>query len=423
MKPVFALVDCNNFYASCERLFRPDLNGRPIVVLSNNDGCVVARSAEAKAMGIGMGVPYFKIKEAYERAGGVVFSSNYALYADLSRRVMTVLEMQVPRVEVYSIDEAFLDLSGLEHLVSLSEFAADIRQRVLRWVGIMVGVGIAPTKTLAKLANYAAKRWPATGGVVDLRDPIRQQKLLQLVPVEEVWGIGRRLARQLNEMGIRTAWQLAKANQKVIRRQFSVVVERTVCELNGLSCLALHEQPEPKKQIISSRSFGERITEFQSMREAVSKYTSRAAEKLRVQQEYCRLVQVSLRTSPFSPQEPFYSNSAIVELGLPTADSRELVQAACQGLNQIWKAGYRYQKASVMLTDFWPPGSYQQNLFETRSSKPKSQALMQVMDNINASGKGRVFLAAEGIEQEWQMKRGFLSPAYTTRISDIPKVS
>lgn len=423
MKPVFALVDCNNFYASCERLFRPDLNGRPIVVLSNNDGCVVARSAEAKAMGIGMGVPYFKIKEAYERAGGVVFSSNYALYADLSRRVMTVLEMQVPRVEVYSIDEAFLDLSGLEHLVSLSEFAADIRQRVLRWVGIMVGVGIAPTKTLAKLANYAAKRWPATGGVVDLRDPIRQQKLLQLVPVEEVWGIGRRLARQLNEMGIRTAWQLARANQKVIRRQFSVVVERTVCELNGLSCLALHEQPEPKKQIISSRSFGERITEFQSMREAVSKYTSRAAEKLRVQQEYCRLVQVSLRTSPFSPQEPFYSNSAIVELGLPTADSRELVQAACQGLNQIWKAGYRYQKASVMLTDFWPPGSYQQNLFETRSSKPKSQALMQVMDNINASGKGRVFLAAEGIEQEWQMKRGFLSPAYTTRISDIPKVS
>ncbi|WP_344965235.1 translesion error-prone DNA polymerase V subunit UmuC [Oceanisphaera sediminis] len=423
MKPVFALVDCNNFYASCERLFRPDLNGRPIVVLSNNDGCVVARSAEAKAMGIGMGVPYFKIKEAYERAGGVVFSSNYALYADLSRRVMTVLEMQVPRVEVYSIDEAFLDLSGLEHLVSLSEFAADIRQRVLRWVGIMVGVGIAPTKTLAKLANYAAKRWPATDGVVDLRDPIRQQKLLQLVPVEEVWGIGRRLARQLNEMGIRTAWQLAKANQKVIRRQFSVVVERTVCELNGLSCLALHEQPEPKKQIISSRSFGERITEFQSMREAVSKYTSRAAEKLRVQQEYCRLVQVSLRTSPFSPQEPFYSNSAIVELGLPTADSRELVQAACQGLRQIWKAGYRYQKASVMLTDFWPPGSYQQNLFETPCSKPKSQALMQVMDNINSSGKGRVFLAAEGIEQEWQMKRGFLSPAYTTRISDIPKVS
>lgn len=423
MKPVFALVDCNNFYASCERLFRPDLNGRPIVVLSNNDGCVVARSAEAKAMGIGMGVPYFKIKEAYERAGGVVFSSNYALYADLSRRVMTVLEMQVPRVEVYSIDEAFLDLSGLEHLVALSEFAADIRQRVLRWVGIMVGVGIAPTKTLAKLANYAAKRWPATGGVVDLRDPIRQQKLLQLVPVEEVWGIGRRLARQLNEMGIRTAWQLARANQKVIRRQFSVVVERTVCELNGLSCLALNEQPEPKKQIISSRSFGERITEFQSMREAVSKYTSRAAEKLRVQQEYCRLVQVSLRTSPFSPQEPFYSNSAILELGIPTADSRELVQAACQGLNQIWKAGYRYQKASVMLTDFWPPGSYQQNLFETRSSKPKSQALMQVMDNINASGKGRVFLAAEGIEQEWQMKRGFLSPAYTTRISDIPKVS
>lgn len=423
MNPVFALVDCNNFYASCERLFRPDLARRPIVVLSNNDGCVVARSAEAKVLGIKMGVPYFRIKAAYEQAGGMVFSSNYALYADISSRVMQVLEMLAPRIEVYSIDEAFIDLTGIDKILNLAGFGDEIRQKILRWVGINVGVGIAPTKTLAKLANYAAKRWPATGGVVDLTDPVRLQKLLQLVPVEEVWGIGRRLAKQLNQMGIHTAWQLAQANSKVIRRQFSVVVERTVCELNGQSCLALHEQPEPKKQIISSRSFGERITEFQPLREAVSQYASRAAEKLRQQQQYCRLVQVSVRTSPFVPQEPYYSNAAVVVLSLPSADSRELVQAATLGLERIWKPGYRYQKAAVMLADFWPTGTYQPSLFEVQESKPHSERLMGVMDSINRSGKGRIFLAAEGIRQPWQMKRTFLSPAYTTRISDLPRVT
>ncbi|MFD1007954.1 translesion error-prone DNA polymerase V subunit UmuC [Oceanisphaera ostreae] len=421
--PVFALVDCNNFYASCERLFRPDLAGRPIVVLSNNDGCVVARSAEAKSLGIKMGVPYFKIKAAYEQGGGIVFSSNYALYADISSRVMQVLEMLAPRIEVYSIDEAFIDLTGVDKILNLAGFGEEIRQKIFRWIGINVGVGIAPTKTLAKLANYAAKRWPTTGGVVDLTDPVRQRKLLQLVPVEEVWGIGRRLAKQLNQMGIHTAWQLAQANSKVIRRQFSVVVERTVCELNGQSCLALHEQPEPKKQIISSRSFGKRITEFQLLREAVSKYASRAAEKLRQQQQYCRLVQVSVRTSPFAPQEPYYSNAAVVALTLPSADSRELVQAATLGLERIWKPGYHYQKAAVMLADFWPTGTYQPSLFEVQESKPNSERLMGVMDSINRSGKGRIFLAAEGIRQPWQMKRTFLSPAYTTRISDLPRVT
>ena len=229
MKPVFALVDCNNFYASCERLFRPDLVGRPIVVLSNNDGCVVARSAEAKQLGIKMGVPYFKIKDDYHAMGGIAFSSNYALYADISSRVMQVLEMLAPKIEVYSIDEAFIDASGISAITPLATFGAELQSTVARWVGINVGVGIAPTKTLAKLANYAAKRWPATRGVVDLSDPARQRKLMSLVPVEEVWGIGRRLTKQLNGMGIHTAWQLAQANSKVIRRQFSVVVERTVC--------------------------------------------------------------------------------------------------------------------------------------------------------------------------------------------------
>ncbi|ART83177.1 DNA polymerase V subunit UmuC [Oceanisphaera profunda] len=423
MKPVFALVDCNNFYASCERLFRPDLHGRPIVVLSNNDGCVVARSAEAKLLGIKMGVPYFKIKDEYQAMGGVVFSSNYALYADISSRVMQVLEMLSPKVEVYSIDEAFIDVSGIQSLTPLSVFGAELQSTVARWVGINVGVGIAPTKTLAKLANYAAKRWPATGGVVDLTNPVRQKKLLQLVPVEEVWGIGRRLAKQLNAMGIHTAWQLAQANSKVIRRQFSVVVERTVCELNGESCLGLDEGLGPKQQLISSRSFGEKITELAPLCQAVSQYACRAAEKLRLQHSYCRLVQVFVRTSPFAPNQPYYSNSALTVLNVPSNDSRELVQAAQQCLTQIWRPGYRYQKAGVMLTDFWPAGTYQASLFDEVSPKPRSKQLMAAMDKINRSGKGRIFLAAEGIQTDWKMKREYLSPAYTTRISDLPKVT
>lgn len=423
MKPAFALVDCNNFYASCERLFRPDLIGRPIVVLSNNDGCVVARSAEAKQLGIKMGVPYFKIKDDFQALGGVVLSSNYALYADISSRVMQVLEMLAPKVEVYSIDEAFIDVSGINAITPLAIFGAELQSTVARWVGINVGVGIAPTKTLAKLANYAAKRWPATRGVVDLSDPHRQKKLLQLVAVEEVWGIGRRLTKQLNALGIHNAWQLSQANSKVVRRQFSVVVERTVCELNGESCLSLEQGLEPKQQLISSRSFGEKITELEQLRQAVSQYTCRAAEKLRAQHSYCRLVQVSVRTSPFAPNQPYYSNSALTVLTVPSADSRELLQAAQHCLTQIWRPGYRYQKAGVMLTDFWPAGSYQPSLFDEVTTKPRSKELMAVLDNINSSGKGRIFLAAEGIQKDWQMKRDYLSPAYTTRISDLPKVT
>ncbi|WP_456299461.1 DinB/UmuC family translesion DNA polymerase [Oceanisphaera avium] len=284
-------------------------------------------------------------------------------------------------------------------------------------------MGIAPTKTLAKLANYAAKRWPATGGVVDLSAVSRQQKLLKIVPVAQVWGIGRRLAKQLNSLGINSAWQLAQANSKVIQRQFSVVLERTVCELNGEACLALDESDMPKQQLISSRSFGEKITELQSMRQAVSQYTCRAAEKLRQQHSDCRVVQVSVRTSPYAPNQAYYSNSALSVLPLPSNDSRELVQAAQQCLAQIWRPGYRYQKAAVMLSDFWPTGTYQGCLFATPETSPNSAALMAVLDAINSSGKGRIFFASQGIAANWQMKRDYLSPAYTTRFSELPKVT
>ncbi|GAA0685454.1 hypothetical protein GCM10009104_08820 [Marinobacterium maritimum] len=268
MSSVFALVDCNNFYASCERLFRPDLAGKPIVVLSNNDGCIVARSAEAKALGIKMGVPVYQVERYLQQHDVAVFSSNYALYADMSARVMSILEELAPRVEIYSIDEAFLDLTGIDSIQSLDAFGTRIRQQVGQHTGIRVCVGIAPSKTLAKLANHAAKQYPATGGVVDLTNPERQRRLLALVPVSEVWGVGRRLRQRLETDGIRTALDLASANPKSIRQQYSVVLEQTVRELNGESCLSLEEITPVKQHVICSRSFGERITTFQAMRES-----------------------------------------------------------------------------------------------------------------------------------------------------------
>jgi len=422
MCPVFALVDCNNFYASCEKLFRPDLKHRPVVVLSNNDGCVVARSREAKALGIKMGVPLFQIRQAIRQHGIATFSSNYALYADLSARVMRTLEELAPRVEIYSIDEAFLDLTGVASAISLLEFGQRLRARVGDWTGIRVCVGIAPTKTLAKLANHAAKLYPATGGVVDLTDRARQQRLLALLPVDEVWGIGRRLCQRLRAMGIATARDLANAHPDSIRRQFSVVVERTVRELNGEPCIGLEDAPPPRQQIMCSRSFGSRVTTLGEMREAICEYASRAAEKLRMERQCAGMVTVFIRTSPFNGQEPQYANSASSELEMPTDDSRDLSALAIRLLNGIWRDGFRYAKGGILLSGFHAPGVYQPGLFDTGSARIDSRALMSVLDKINQSGKGRVFFAGQGIQKEWAMKREYLSPAYTTRWTDIPKV-
>ncbi|GAA0685328.1 translesion error-prone DNA polymerase V subunit UmuC [Marinobacterium maritimum] len=420
MKPVFALVDCNNFYASCERLFRPDLAGRPIVVLSNNDGCIVARSAEAKALGIKMGVPVYQVERYLQQQGVAIFSSNYALYADISARVMSILEQLAPRVEIYSIDEAFLDLTGVAASTSLSEFGSQIRQTVGQHTGIRVCVGIAPTKTLAKLANHAAKQYPATGGVVDLTDPARQSRLLALVPVNDIWGVGRRLSQRLQADGIRTALDLAAADPKSIRQQYSVVLERTLRELNGEPCLSLEEVTPTKQQIICSRSFGQRITTFQEMREAICEYTSRAAEKLRQEKRIAKRLSIFLRTNRFNASEPQYMPSPGAELPIPTDDTRELVAAAARLLRTCWKDGYRYMKAGVMLTDFYETGSFQPDLFSSGSAPLRSKALMSVLDTINQGGHGRVFLAGQGLHQTWSMQRRSLSPAYTTRWQDLP---
>lgn len=420
--PVFALVDCNNFYASCEKLFRPDLKDTPVVVLSNNDGCVVARSREAKLLGIKMGVPVFQIKAEMQRHGILAFSSNYALYADLSSRVMRTLEEMAPRVEVYSIDEAFLDLTGIESAISLVEFGHQVRERIGHWIGITVCVGIAPTKTLAKLANHAAKKYPATQGVVDLTNPDRQRRLLALVPVDDVWGVGRRLSKRLNALGITTALDLANASPRAIRDQFSVVLERTVRELNGESCIELEEIPPTKKQIVCSRSFGVKVTHFEFLREAICEYATRATEKLRKEQQQAKVMTVFIRTSPFKDNEPQYSNSASGELLIPSCDTRDFIELANHLLKRIWKDGFRYAKAGVMLSDFYDPGMFQPGLFDDVSTRSNSQQLMSVLDTINQSGAGKVFFAGQGTKKDWSMKREHLSPAYTTRWDQLPRV-
>ncbi len=419
---MFALVDVNSFYASCETVFRPDLKGVPVVVLSNNDGCVIARSAEAKALGITMGVPFFKLKEALRRHRVQVFSSNYALYADMSLRVMTTLEEMAPAVEIYSIDEAFLNLSGVSFCQPLETFGRAVQARVAQETHLQVGVGIAPTKTLAKLANYAAKKYPGTKGVVDLSHPERQRKLMALTPVEEVWGVGSRIGKKLKQMGIEQALQLADSSTWVIRKHFNVVLERTVRELRGEACLELEEMTPTKQQIVCSRSFGTRLTDYAEVRQAVCQYAERAAEKLRQEKQYCRQIAVFLKTSPHAENEPYYGNQATGQLLTPSNDTRDIVRIATEALDRIWLEGYRYMKAGVMLGDFFSQGVAQLHLFDAYGPRANSEALMQVVDRINQAGRGTLWFAGQGIEKSWAMKREMLSPSYTTRFADLPVV-
>ncbi|MZV69483.1 translesion error-prone DNA polymerase V subunit UmuC [Escherichia coli] len=396
---MFALADINSFYASCEKVFRPDLRNEPVIVLSNNDGCVIARSPEAKALGIRMGQPWFQVRQMRLEKKIHVFSSNYALYHSMSQRVMAVLESLSPAVEPYSIDEMFIDLRGINHCISP-----------------------APTKTLAKSAQWATKQWPQFSGVVALTAENRNRilKLLGLQPVGEVWGVGHRLTEKLNALGINTALQLAQANTAFIRKNFSVILERTVRELNGESCISLEEAPPAKQQIVCSRSFGERITDKDAMHQAVVQYAERAAEKLRGERQYCRQVTTFVRTSPFAVKEPCYSNAAVEKLPLPTQDSRDIIAAACRALNHVWREGYRYMKAGVMLADFTPSGIAQPGLFDEIQPRKNSEKLMKTLDELNQSGKGKVWFAGRGTAPEWQMKREMLSQCYTTKWRDIP---
>lgn len=418
---MFALVDVNSFYASCETAWRPDLAGRPVVVLSNNDGCVIARSAEAKKLGIKMGLPWFQLREMQFPERVIAFSSNYELYGDMSQRVMDTLEEMCPRVEVYSIDEAFCDLTGVRNCRDLEDFGREIRETIRRNTRLTVGVGIAPTKTLAKLANHAAKQWRQTGGVVDLSNETRQRKLMAIMPIDEVWGVGRRIGKKLEAMGIKNVLQLADTDVRFIRKHFNVVLERTVRELRGEPCLELEEFAPAKQELVCSRSFGEKITEYEAMRQAICSYAARAAEKLREEHQYCRYVSAFVKTSPFASQ-PYYGNSAGMKLLTPTQDTRDIIAAAMRCLDAIWRDGHRYQKAGIMLGDFFSQGVAQLNLFDDIAPRADSEALMALMDKLNKQGRGTLYFAGQGIQQAWKMKREMLSPCYTTRWSDLPIV-
>lgn len=421
---LFALVDCNNFYASCEKLFAPKLATRPVVVLSNNDGCVVARSAEAKALGIAMGVPWFKIAEQVEAHGVVALSSNYALYADMSNRVVEVLSDFTPELEVYSIDESFLDLSGFAQR-DLVAYGQDIRQRVARWVGLPVCVGIAPTKTLSKLANHFAKKRPIFDGVchIGTLDEATRGQLFSATAVNEVWGVGGRITARLAELGIETVEGLRTADPEWIRRHFSVVLERTVRELNGTACLDLETVAPPKKQIMASRSFGSAVFHLVELREAIAHHISRAAEKLRAQGDEAGAVTVMIRTNPFKPTAPQYQRTVTVPLASPTADTLDLVAVAAGVLEQIYRPGLAYHKAGVMLSELRAASARQCGLFDDTAQDERRQAAMHAMDAINRKwGRGTLRAATAGRKQSWQMRRERLSPAYTTSWTDLPIV-
>ncbi|HHN0328344.1 TPA: translesion error-prone DNA polymerase V subunit UmuC [Pseudomonas aeruginosa] len=414
---MFALIDCNSFYASCERVYRPWLDGVPVVVLSNNDGCVIARTREAKRLGIPMGAPYFQWRNQMREWGVVCFSSNYELYGQMSTRVMTILEGMFPRVEVYSIDEAFADLTGLTG--DMVELGREARARVLRWTGIPVGVGIGPTKTLAKLANWAAKTWRKSEGVIDLRDPQRRDRLLQITDVSEVWGVGRRLTARLQPLGIKTAWDLAQYDPTSLRQQFSVVLEKTARELRGISCLHLAEAEPPRQMICSSKMFGARVRELPLIREAVAAYVSKAAEKLRAQGSLAGALQVAIRTGMHNHSQPRYANAVNCPLPYPTDDTRVLAAAAVRGLDVIYRPGYAYSKAEVLLMDLRQCGEFTGDLFAVT---PRSGAdrLMAVVDRINAQeGRGTVRLGRIPAAPKWAMRREMLSQRYTTRWDEL----
>lgn len=391
------------------------------------NGCVVARSAEVKALGIPMGVPWFKLQQEARRHGIVAFSSNYSLYADLSNRVVEVLSQFSPAIEVYSIDESFLELSGFER-VGYQAYGAEIRQRVADWLGLAVCVGIGPSKTLAKLANHAAKKSLAgTEGVCSVlsMQPEELTSLLASIPVGEVWGIGRKITAHLEDMGITTALHLREADAETLRARLSVVVERTVRELRGTSCLELEEVAPDKQQIICSRSFGTLIYDRSELEEAVASYIGRAAQKLRAQDALAGALQVFIRTNIFKREVPQYQKGLTVPLPEATSDTRVLTAWALRILRRIYRPGYGYHKAGVMLLDITPKGSQQFSLFAPSGvASARSGKLMEALDGINQRyGRGTLRVAAEGVEKCWQMRRGNLSPRYTTDWAGLPTVS
>ncbi len=420
-RQLFALVDCNNFYVSCERVFQPHLEGRPVVVLSNNDGCVVARSNEVKELGLPMGVPAFKWKDFFSRHGVHVFSSNYALYADMSDRVMDVLAAFCPEIEVYSHDEAFLCFTGKWHM-DMEDYISRIRREVKQGTGIPVSIGLAETKTLSKLANKLAKTTPAFQGVLDLKRRRDKDRLLKSVQVKDIWGIGPRYARFLQGYGLCSAYDLRQADKAWIKKRLTVSGLQTVLELQGRSCFDLETQPKPAKSLVRSRSFGRQVTELTELREALSSHVHSAARRLRANGQTAGCLQVFLQTNRFKP-EPQYSACKSTYLSRSTSNTRLLLLRALDLLEQIYKRGYAYQKTGVLLTHLQPESARQLTFWESPREKVQARSLMQAMDSINARyGQDTLRYACTGLEKNWEMRREKMSREFTTNWEELPGV-
>ncbi len=421
MNKIFALVDCNSFYVSCEKVFNPAVRNKPVVVLSNNDGCAISRSHEAKAIGIAMGAPIFKCQDLVQRHGVEVFSANFVLYGDMSNRVMSVLAQFTPNLEIYSIDEAFLSLRGLEHC-GLQTVGRTIRAGVKQQTGIPVSVGIAPTKTLSKVANHYAKDHPETKGVFCLMDEDKINHYLSQTPVNAIWGIGREKALFLNRNGMSNAFELKNAPDEWIKKHLTIVTLRTVWELRGISCLALEEAGPNKKAIATTRTFGYEVSCMEEMAEAVSAYISRSAQKLRRQKSLAGYVQVYVETNPFK-DTPYYRNSAGIVIDPPTAYTPRLIEGAKELLKRIYRDGLRYKSCGVILMNLSPQSNEQNYLFEEKYQGSRRQRLMEVMDRYNRqANSGKLFLAAEGLGKPWYMKQARKSRRFTTRWDELLEV-
>lgn len=411
---MLALADCNNFYASCERVFQPRLQNKPVVVLSNNDGCVIARSNEAKILGIKMGEPAFKLKDIIKSKNVHVFSSNFSLYGDMSKRVMTTMREEVKRMEVYSIDEAFMDFSGE---AKAEEKAIALRKKVLQHTGIPISIGIAPTKTLCKVAGLIAKKHTKTG-VFLLNNKTLIERALKWLAVEELWGVGRKHAAFLKKVGINTAYDLCNADDSWVKRHLSVVGLRMVKELRGTPCFALEESAKQKKNICTSRSFGKKINNLEELKESISTFANDCAYKLRQQKSCAARISIFITTNPFNPKAKQYKGLNSIKIDTPTNDSIEIVRIALQALEKVYRSGYIYKKAGVIVGDIVPQEQQQLSLFDNLDRK-KHQKIMTSLDSINKKmGKDKVRLAVQGHRKRWRLKQERLSPCYSTRITD-----
>jgi len=414
---MFALADCNNFYASCERVFRPDLNGKPIVVLSNNDGCVIARSNEAKAVGIPMGAPAFKFEKIFDKFKVNVFSANFALYGDISHRVMDILSSYSPEIEIYSIDECFIKLNGFQNF-DLVNYANEMKSKVMKWTGIPISIGISPTKALSKVANRIAKKFPEkTNGVYIIDNDEKRIKALKWLKIEDVWGVGRQYSKQLSAIGVKTAFDFVQLNDQFVKRKMSIVGLRLKHDLQGIPTLDF-EDIQPKQNIAVTRSFEKNYTEFEQLKERISTFAVSCSEKLRKQNSCCNALMVFIQANPFRKDLPQYGRSIFVKLPFPTNSGIEMSKFATQALKQIFKNGFAYKRAGVIIQNFTPANNSQQNLFE--NSDKRHAPLMQAVDKLNAVfGQQKIRLASQDTKRVWKMRQEKLSPCYTTKLKDI----